>query len=241
VLSVERNVTKLAEGIYTIRHQDPFPGWVHGNTTVVIGTKEVFVVDSCQLSACAREDIAQIRRWTDKPVRYLLNTHWHLDHTGCNKDYIDAFPSLTIMAHTETKKMMHATSLNLPSQMLKDATATQARLQKIIETGKSPDGGPLTERDKAAAEHKPVLIGATIDQAKGFTFLGPNLVFDRELDVDIGSREVQIKHLGRGNTAGDALVYLPRERILVAGDLCRPDRFPALRIGHGPFQYHTGS
>jgi len=54
VLSVERNVTKLTEGIYTIRHQDPLPAWVHSNTTVVIGTKEVFVVDSCQLSACPR-------------------------------------------------------------------------------------------------------------------------------------------------------------------------------------------
>lgn len=219
VLSPERNVTKLAEGIYTIRHQDPFPGWVHGNTTVIIGTKEVFVVDSCQLSASAREDIAQIRRWTDKPVRYLLNTHWHLDHTGGNKDYMDAFPSLMIVTHAETKKMMQATSMSLPSQALKDATATQARLQKAIETGKSPNGSALTERDKTEAQHRLVLIGAIIDQAKAFTYLGPNLVFDRELDVDIGGREVQIKHWGRGNTTGDALVYLPRERILIAGDL----------------------
>ena len=47
----------------------------------------------------------------------------------------------------------------------------------------------------------------------------PNLTFDSELTIDIGNRQVQIKHLGRGNTAGDAIVYLPKERILIAGDL----------------------
>jgi cyclase len=219
VFSKERQVTKLAEGVYTIRHEDPFPGWVHGNTTVIIGTKEVFVVDSCQLSAAAREDIAQIRQWTDKPVRYLLNTHWHMDHTGGNKDYLDAFPSLAIVAHTETRKMMDATSMSLPALMLKDATATQVQLQKNIESGKSPDGKPLTERDKAETARKLALIGAIVDQAKGLAYRGPTLTFDRELNVDLGNREVQIKHLGRGNTAGDALVYLPKGKILIAGDL----------------------
>ncbi len=37
--------------------------------------------------------------------------------------------------------------------------------------------------------------------------------------IDVGNREVQIKFLGRGNTAGDAVVYLPKEKIVVAGDL----------------------
>ena len=43
--------------------------------------------------------------------------------------------------------------------------------------------------------------------------------FADTLDIDIGNRQVQVKHLGRGNTPGDAIVYLPKEKILVAGDL----------------------
>jgi cyclase len=219
VLSGKRQVTKLAEGVYTIRHRDPFPGWVHGNTTVIIGTKEVFVVDSCQLSDCAREDIAQIRQWTNKPVRYLLNTHWHLDHTGGNRDYMDAFPTLTIVSHIETRKMMDATSVSLSKAMLKDATGTQARLQKPAETGSSPGGAPTREPVKTETADKLALIAGIIAQAERFAYRGPTLVFDGALNIDIGNREVQIKHLGRGNTAGDALVYLARERILIAGDL----------------------
>jgi cyclase len=47
----------------------------------------------------------------------------------------------------------------------------------------------------------------------------PTLTFVDRLDIDIGTREVQVKHLGRGNTPGDAIVYLPKEKILIAGDL----------------------
>jgi len=47
----------------------------------------------------------------------------------------------------------------------------------------------------------------------------PDMMFERELNLDLGSRPVEIKYLGRGNTPGDAVVFLPRERILIAGDL----------------------
>jgi glyoxylase-like metal-dependent hydrolase (beta-lactamase superfamily II) len=45
------------------------------------------------------------------------------------------------------------------------------------------------------------------------------LTFADKLDIDLGNSEVQVKYLGRGNTRGDAIVYLPKEKILVAGDL----------------------
>jgi glyoxylase-like metal-dependent hydrolase (beta-lactamase superfamily II) len=47
----------------------------------------------------------------------------------------------------------------------------------------------------------------------------PDITFDHELDIDLGNRAVQLKFLGRGNTVGDAVVYLPKEKILIAGDL----------------------
>ena len=69
-------------------------------------SKEVFVVDSCYRPSSAAEDIAQIRQWTSKPVGFLLNTHFHNDHNNGNRTYLDAFPSLAIIAQEETKKDM---------------------------------------------------------------------------------------------------------------------------------------
>lgn len=50
-------------------------------------------------------------------------------------------------------------------------------------------------------------------------FQSATLTFEHDFSIDIGNREVQIKFLGRGNTPGDAVVYLPKEKIVVAGDL----------------------
>ena len=54
---------------------------------------------------------------------------------------------------------------------------------------------------------------------KKVAFQSATLTFENEFTVDLGNREVQIRFLGRGNTGGDAVVYLPKERIVVAGDL----------------------
>jgi hypothetical protein len=102
----ERRLTKLADGVYAIEHKNLNDGNPSGNTTVIIGEREVFVVDSCYRPSSAAEDIAQIRQWTDKPVGYLFNTHFHNDHNNGNKTYLNALPSLAIIAQEETKKDM---------------------------------------------------------------------------------------------------------------------------------------
>src|SRR5262249_22122129 len=83
----QRMVTKLADGIYEIEHKDAPDHFPQGNTVVIIDDAGVLVVDSCYLPSSAREDIAQIRQWTNKPIRYLLNTHWHNDHNQGNAAY----------------------------------------------------------------------------------------------------------------------------------------------------------
>src|SRR5690348_1180905 len=94
----ERSITKLADGVYEIRHPDAPDGFPNSNTTVVIGDKGVLVVDSCLLPSQAKLDIAQIKQWTTKPVLYVVNTHWHFDHTLGNATYLAAFPAAQIVA-----------------------------------------------------------------------------------------------------------------------------------------------
>jgi len=211
-----RKVTKLADGIYAIEHpghrQD---GLFSGNTTVIIGARQVFVVDSAYLPSVTREDIAQIRRWTNKPVTFLLNTHFHNDHNLGNSLYVDAFPAITIIAHTETKKTMDMFG---PGSADREEH-TNIRIQKYLDTGKGPDGKPLPTEDteyvkKVLNERKPYY-----DEIKKFRYQGPTLTFERDFSLDLGDRQVEIKFLGRGNTAGDAVVYLPKEKIVVVGDL----------------------
>ena len=209
----ERKVTKLAEGVYVIEHRAG--GSPSGNTTVIIGERQVFVVDSCFLPSLAREDIAQIRQWTDKPVAYLLNTHFHNDHNNGNKTYLDAFPSLAIIAHEETKKDMELIQPGNVERMPQQLAATITALKQ----GKLQNGRVLTEDEKKQAQE--LLPGMERREAefKTLVYQSPTLTFTDKLNIDLGNREVQVRHLGRGNTPGDTVVYLPKEKILIAGDL----------------------
>ena len=97
-------VERLADGVYAIIHDDATDQWPHGNTGVVVSDDGVLVVDATYLSSRARGDIALIRRLTDRPVRYLVNTHWHMDHTHGNEAYRDAFPGVTIVTERRTRE-----------------------------------------------------------------------------------------------------------------------------------------
>lgn len=207
----DRKVTKLAEGVYAIEHA----GQGGGNTTVIIGDRQVLVVDSCFLPSGAREDIAQIRQWTDKPVAFVLNTHFHNDHNFGNRVYMDAFPAVTIIAQVETKKEMDRFG---PGSLSRE-TGSKDRMQDMLASGKAPDGSNLT--GEQTTEIKTALSGlaSTIAEMTGVTFQSATLAFEHDLTIDLGGREVQIKYLGKGNTAGDAVAYLPKEKIVAVGDL----------------------
>ena len=219
VASHQRAVTKLAAGVYFIRHKDPPDHFLQGNSVVIIGDTGVLVVDSCYLPSSAREDIAQIRQWTNKPVRYLFNTHWHNDHTQGNAVYAKAFPGITIIAQSETAKLI---ALRNPSY-LSEYPHRMETFEKEIATGKNTSGVPLTNEEKQDLQNA-VAGGKSASDAISAEFRDlkvkvPDVTFDRELDIELGDREVQLKFLGRGNTLGDAVAYLPKEKILVAGDL----------------------
>jgi glyoxylase-like metal-dependent hydrolase (beta-lactamase superfamily II) len=215
VATKARTVTRLAEGVWTIRHPDAPDTFPQSNTTVVIGERGVLVVDACLLPSSAREDIAEIRRWTNKPVTWLVNTHWHFDHTIGNADYLEAFPAVQIVATHHTQKAIADWN---PGAMAR-YPARGDRFRKILESGKNPDGRPLTEGERKDYERSVAGLAPVVAEFAKARQVVPNVAFERELRIDLGNRPVEIRFLGRGNTGGDAIVYLPKEKILAAGDL----------------------
>jgi glyoxylase-like metal-dependent hydrolase (beta-lactamase superfamily II) len=203
-VTTQRTVTKIADGVYSIRHADAPDSNPQGNTTVVIGERAVLVVDSSYLPSSAAEDIAQIRRWTKRPVRYLLNTHWHPDHQRGNSVYVDAFPDVTVVAHAETAKLMASYDAANRERYPKRLQAMKETLEK----------GPDAELQKTVDGRSRVL--AELERSR---LQLPSLTFDSELTVDLGNRVVEIRHTGIGDTRGDAWAYLPKEQILVTGDV----------------------
>jgi cyclase len=211
----ERTATKLADGIYEIRHPDAPDTFPQGNTTVIIGERGVFVVDSCLLPSSARQDIAQIKQWTDKPVMFLLNTHWHFDHTLGNATYAAAWPGIQIIAHAHTQREIAEFNPGAVARY----PQRRERFQKVLDSGKDESGKPLSEADRLDYQRSLAGLDGVLAEFKDAKQLPPNVSYDHEMTVDLGNREVQIKFLGRANTAGDSVVYLPKEKIVMTGDI----------------------
>ena len=223
VNSRELQVRELAPGVYAIRHPDPTDDFPDGNTTVVIGEREVLVIDTCYLPSSADGDIALIRRWTDKPVRWVLNTHWHNDHVGGNQRYRLAWPGAEVVGHEETRRMVES---RVPSYVRRfvapDSRDGRQRetLRRTAETGVDAKGAPVDAAGRAAAAASLARFERAATEFRSIVIEAPSGTFETGgLRIDLGGRIVELKHLGRGNTGGDVVAWLPAERILVAGDL----------------------
>ena len=123
----------------------------------------MLVVDSCLLPSSAREDIDQIRKWTNKPVSFLVNTHWHFDHTLGNGTYAAAFPSIQIIAQKATWKTIADFNQGAVVRY-----PTRARsIQEDPETGKNADGKPLSDGERKDYEHALAGLGPVVAEFNG--------------------------------------------------------------------------
>jgi glyoxylase-like metal-dependent hydrolase (beta-lactamase superfamily II) len=179
-------VKKIGEGVYAAVSRD---GSKSGsNAGFVVGSNGVLVVDTFVNPASARDLLAEIRKVTNLPIRFVVNTHYHLDHTGGNSVFAEA--GATILAQrnlrgwlrSENMKFFGATpkpedkarveSLALPDMIYTDAVDIFLGSRKVEvrymlgHTGGDsvvivPDANVVFGGDLIWQKHLPNLIDAT--------------------------------------------------------------------------------
>jgi glyoxylase-like metal-dependent hydrolase (beta-lactamase superfamily II) len=99
---VEIKTTQLAEDVYMLQGAG-------GNIGVCAGPEGVLVIDD-QFAPLTDKIMAAIKAISDKPVRFLFNTHFHGDHTGGNENFGKA--GVAIIAHDNVRKRMSVEQYN---------------------------------------------------------------------------------------------------------------------------------
>lgn len=215
---------KIADGIYYATAEyngtafpfgsNPFFG---ANLVVIVNQDDVVLVDTGTTPRSARALVADVKLLSDKPIRTVVNTHWHYDHTDGNSIF---GPEVQIIAHDYVRQAIQTFDIlhNEPFRR-STATAPQAlidRYKKLIAAEK--DAGRKAALEKQLADTQ----AATAEFARDLKEIKPTpptLTYTDKLTLHRGGREIDLLFLGRGHTGGDTVVFLPKERIVATGDL----------------------
>lgn len=214
-------LVKLAEGVYVARRTEPAGLTVNANSVFIINEADVVVVDATLTPGTAREELAALRKLTDKPVRYVVNTHWHDDHIMGNVAYREAFPGADFVAHEKTREYLPTTGLANRKMAMSPGgyPGFIGALKRRLEQNESVFGGPLDEEERAVISSDIRIGERYMAENPTAAVVLPTVTLRERLTLYRGARVIDLLYLGRGHTSGDIVVHLPAEGIVIAGDL----------------------
>ncbi|HSE11206.1 MAG TPA: MBL fold metallo-hydrolase [Rudaea sp.] len=209
-------VEKLAEGVYAAIRSDPPGLMVDANSLFIVNDEDVVVVDAPEASA---EMIAALRAITNKPVSFLVNTHWHDDHVIGNAAWRKAYPGVRFIAHASLREYLPQTGLNNRKQMIEGAPQFAGQMQAQMDKGRNLRDEPISDEERASYASDIRLVKHYMAVVPGTETVLPNIDVIEGLTLIRGKRRIEVLHLGNGHTRADLVVWLPGERIVATGDL----------------------
>jgi len=202
---------QIADGVY---YATATGSMVTGsNNEVIIGSRDVMVVDTGTTPAAARAFLDDLKLITNKPVRYVVNTHFHYDHTDGNQVYAG---KADIIAHEYVKYAIQTLNV-LEREPFKTSQLTN--VPNRIEALKTQIAGEKDAARRNTLQQQLAVAQEGWEQLKEIRPTAPGTTYSKKKILNLGGREVQLLFLGRGHTNGDTVVYLPKEKIVCSGDL----------------------
>jgi glyoxylase-like metal-dependent hydrolase (beta-lactamase superfamily II) len=215
----EYKIEKLADGVYALIRHDPVGWMVVSNCVFIVNDEDVVVVDTGGAMSLARQMIADLKKITNKPVTYVVNTHWHDDHILGNAAYKDAYPKAEFVAHTATREYLPTKGVTARESMEKGAPEFSKVLQEQVDKKESMAGGEMGDEERTAYQSDIRLVNRYLAEVKQTPIVLPTITLDDHLTLYRGNRVIDIRYLGRSHTSGDLVVHLPKEKILITGDM----------------------
>jgi cyclase len=188
------------------------------NSAIILLKDAVLVADTASTPSSGRELVGEIKKLTDKPVKYVVNTHFHWDHYWGNEAFVEEWPRVQIISSEVTRLDMQRMGIGNPLLERWKIEVPQTIAKWKADLPKTTD---LAER--ARLQDRIAKWGAAVEEFKKMHPALPNVTFDHELNLGDGEERVEILWLGRGHTPGDVVVYLPAQRVVASGDLLAGD------------------
>ena len=209
-------VQKLADGVYAAVRTDPPGLMVDANSLFIVNEQDVVVVDAPEASA---QMVAALRKITDKPVSYLINTHWHDDHVIGNATWRAAYPAIRFIGHASLRTYLPDTGAKNRQQMIAGAPQFAGQMQAQMDRGRNLDNEPISEEERRSYASDIRLVKHYMEVVPGTPTVMPDIDVNAQLVLPRGGRRIEVRHLGNAQTRADLVVWLPHERIAATGDV----------------------
>jgi len=204
------DIKPMADGVYAAIAKPAYK--VNCNAAIILFDDSVLVVDTHSKPSAARALIEQIKKLTDKPVRYVVNTHFHWDHYQGNQAYPSSWPAGVEIISSE------ATRLNIEQRGIPRVKHEITTMPQEIEKLKTDLAAATDPKQKQELQSNLSQAQDYFAELKSMQVALPTITFDHSLILHRKSRTVEMFWLGNAHTNGDVFVYLPKEKILVTGD-----------------------
>jgi len=212
-------LSKISEGVYAFMRTEP-PGLTFiSNTVFIINEEDVVVIDTGIGPSVAAAAIEALKKLTTHPVKYVVNTHWHDDHMMGNQAWREAFPGAEFIAHENAEGELLSTGAANRKQLIEQGPAFARQIREAMGRNENLAGKPISNEERLSYSSDLVWADRYFAEAPNFTVVRPTQSFDKHLRLVRGTRVIDLRYLGRGHTAADIVVHLPKENILITGDL----------------------
>src|SRR6476661_5432422 len=204
------DIKPVADGIYAAIAKPAYK--VNCNAAIIILDDAVLVVDTHSKPSAARALIEQIKKLTPKPVRFVVNTHFHWDHYQGNEAYPSSWPAgVEIISSEATRTSIEQRGIPRVKHEIATMPAAIEQMKADLQKASTVEQRASIQKDVSDAE-------GYLAELKSMQITLPTMTFDRSLILHRKSRTVEILWLGRAHTDGDVFVFLPKEKVLVTGD-----------------------
>ncbi|MEO7603241.1 MAG: MBL fold metallo-hydrolase [Sphingomicrobium sp.] len=212
----------IKPGVYLLAVAPDYFSPVVGNVTLIEQSDGWVVIDSGLTVSNGREVVRYARSLSPKPIKAVAITHWHNDHPQGVSAIRDTFPNVRIIATVGTEKGMlgpesfgvdYKPNPEADADMVKQVGGTLEQLKILLaDPATAPDRRERVK--KAIAQYE-----AFPNEFVGTYIVPPTETFERRLLLGDALHPVELVHLGRANTDGDLVAWLPNEKIVASGDI----------------------
>ena len=209
---MEQRVYKVTENVYSA------VGFGIANATMIVGSDGIIIVDTLESTDAAKTVLAEFRKITDKPVRAIVYTHNHSDHTMGVKAFTTeedvAAGRVQIYAHeTMMNTVINNASVVAPALGIRAAYTFGLLLEKGPEGWVNQGLGPA------------YVVGAT-------GFIAPTKTFKDKLELTIAGVKLQLLY-APSETDDEIVVWLPEQKLLQSAEVIQGETFPNVHTIRG--------